>query len=665
MKKIFNKIPTNMKLTLACVAGLIIIGLMYFPLIPKLLNYPPDSINNDFQIKVNFFHYTTQYASIVSFAIITFLIVLPILYRKVNKIDNITNFDLNKNSKELLPIIKTCFNFPIFMLLVFLILPPLLVFIGLILLKQEFVFSLKTTFIIFSMCALLALLIYSFSRFLFEKVLKKIKITDNMYGIRVNLKNKILLQLLPLLLFTIVFTFLILYSQLTEIKGDSLNDYYTQTLVSKIEDTNLKSVDEAKQMLESIDLRSPDDSIFILSADGDTYYSETELSDFFKTYIFDFEEKHPGHTYEYYGNPVQGSYIRENINGEDWILGIRYSVFTNDTLFSIIPLFTIVICVNLFFIVVISVNYGNELKVIADGLSSISRNSSNYMTSKLPVYSNDEIGDLTIAFNRIQDLTNSYIKQLHDNQDTLMEKERLASLGQLIGGIAHNLKTPIMSISGAAEGLTDLIKEYDASIDNPSVNSQDHHDIAKDMSSWVVKIKDYTSYMSDIITAVKGQAVTLSEVQNVSFDIEELLKRVDILMKHELKNALIYLRVSVNVPENTTLNGDINSLVQVINNMISNSIQAYDGKPEQNIDLSVSFADDNKNIVIAVKDYGPGLSDKVKSKLFNEMITTKGKNGTGLGLYMSYSTIKAHFNGDIKFESESGKGTTFYIILPL
>lgn len=665
IKKLFNKLPTNMKLTLTCVGGLLIIGLMYFPLIPKLLNYPPDSINNDFQIKVNFFHYTTQYIAIFSFVILTFLIGLPILFRKVNKIDNITNYDLNKNSKELLPIIKTCFNFPIVMLLVLLILPPLLVFTGLILLKQEFVFSLKTTFIIFSMCALLALLVYSFSRFLFEKVLKKIKITDTMYGIRVNLKNKVLLQLLPLLLFTIVFTFLILYSQLTEIKGDSLNDYYTQTLVTQFENKEFKSVDEAKQVLESIDLRSPDDSIFILSANGDIYYSEANLSDFFKTYIFDFEEKHPGHTYEYYGNPVQGSYIRENINGEDWILGIRYSVFTNDTIFSIIPLFAIVICVNLLFIVVISVNYGNELKVITDGLTSISKNSTNYMTSKLPVYTNDEIGDLTIAFNRIQDLTNSYIKQLHDNQDTLMEKERLASLGQLIGGIAHNLKTPIMSISGAAEGLTDLIKEYDASIDNPQVNSQDHHDIAKDMSSWVSKIKDYTSYMSDIITAVKGQAVTLSEVQNVSFDIEELLKRVDILMKHELKNALIYLRVSVNVPENTTLNGDINSLVQVINNMISNSIQAYDGKPEQNIDLSVSFADDNKNIVIAVKDYGPGLSDKVKSKLFNEMITTKGKNGTGLGLYMSYSTIKAHFNGDIKFESESGKGTTFYIILPL
>ena len=283
----------------------------------------------------------------------------------------------------------------------------------------------------------------------------------------------------------------------------------------------------------------------------------------------------------------------------------------------------------------------------------------------MPILSTDEIGDLTASFNKIQKLTYEHIKLLKDNQDTLMEKERLASLGQLIGGIAHNLKTPIMSISGAAEGLTDLIKEYEASIDNPQVNSQDHHDIAKDMSNWVDKIKDYTGYMSDVITAVKGQAVTLSETENVTFDIEELIKRVDILMKHELKNSLTYLNVSINIPEKTVLHGDINSLVQVINNMISNSIQSYDGKPEQNIDLNISMSKDNKNIIIAVKDYGPGLPDKVKGKLFNEMITTKGKNGTGLGLYMSYSTIKAHFGGDITFVSEKGKGTTFYITLPI
>lgn len=255
------------------------------------------------------------------------------------------------------------------------------------------------------------------------------------------------------------------------------------------------------------------------------------------------------------------------------------------------------------------------------------------------------------------------METIKNNQDILMERERLASLGQLIGGIAHNLKTPIMSISGAAEGLTDLVKEYDSSIDDPEVNSQDHHDIAKDMSEWIVKIKEYTEYMSDIITAVKGQAVTLSETENISFDIDELVKRVDILMKYELKNALIYMNVQMNAPKNTKINGDINSLVQVINNMISNAIQAYNGKTEQNIDLILNKSDGN--LIISVRDYGCGLPQKVQDKLFKEMITTKGKNGTGLGLYMSYSTIKAHFNGNITFESKEGEGTTFSIILPL
>ena len=255
------------------------------------------------------------------------------------------------------------------------------------------------------------------------------------------------------------------------------------------------------------------------------------------------------------------------------------------------------------------------------------------------------------------------LKTISANQETLMERERLASLGQLIGGIAHNLKTPIMSISGATEGLKDLVTEYDSSIDDPQVTSQDHHDIAKDMYSWIAKIKTHVEYMSDVITAVKGQAVTLSTENEISFSIEELLKRVDILMKHELKNAIVYLNVKMKTDENTMIKGDVNSLVQVINNMVSNSIQAYNGKPEQNIDLIVERKDNN--IIISVKDYGCGMPKKVKDKLFKEMITTKGKNGTGLGLYMSYSTIRAHFNGNITVDSEEGKGCTFSIILPL
>ena len=255
------------------------------------------------------------------------------------------------------------------------------------------------------------------------------------------------------------------------------------------------------------------------------------------------------------------------------------------------------------------------------------------------------------------------IETIQSNQNLLMERERLASLGQLIGGIAHNLKTPIMSISGAAEGLNDLVKEYDTSIGDPEVTTQDHHEIASDMRGWITKIKSYTEYMSDVITTVKEQAVTLSEEQKVSFTVEELVKRVDILMRHELKNALITLNTEINVKPNRTLHGNIISLVQVINNMISNSIQAYNGEPNKTIDLIIN--EERDDIIISIKDYGCGLPKEVQSKLFKEMITTKGKNGTGLGLFMSYSTIRAHFNGDITFESKEGVGTTFNIILPV
>lgn len=271
------------------------------------------------------------------------------------------------------------------------------------------------------------------------------------------------------------------------------------------------------------------------------------------------------------------------------------------------------------------------------------------------------IGTLIIFKDTTQHMLD--MQTIKNNQDILLERERLASLGQLIGGIAHNLKTPIMSISGAAEGLTDLVKEYEASVGDPEVTVQDHHDIAKDMKDWIEKIHSYTEYMSDIITAVKGQAVTMSEEQAVSFTLDELVKRVNILMKHELKNALVELNVSMQVNEQTVLKGNINSLVQVINNMISNAIQAYDGKPDNKIDLILKK--ENNNIIISVKDYGCGLPDEVQKKLFKEMITTKGKNGTGLGLFMSYSTIRAHFNGNMTFETEQGKGTTFNIILPL
>ena len=183
------------------------------------------------------------------------------------------------------------------------------------------------------------------------------------------------------------------------------------------------------------------------------------------------------------------------------------------------------------------------------------------------------------------------LQTIKNNQEILIERERLATLGQMIGGIAHNLKTPIMSISGATEGIMDLINEYRNSIGDPEVTIDDHKEIAGDMEEWIKKIQNHLSYMSDIITTVKGQAVAFSDNTSfTSFTIDDFIRQVNILMKHELSHALIELEEILELPADTVVKGNINSLVQVVNNIISNAIQAYDGKPNQKIILTISIS---------------------------------------------------------------------------
>lgn len=210
------------------------------------------------------------------------------------------------------------------------------------------------------------------------------------------------------------------------------------------------------------------------------------------------------------------------------------------------------------------------------------------------------IGNLVL----IKDITEHQndLETIKSNQTLLMEKERLASLGEMISGVAHNLKTPLFSITGATEGLIDLVNEYESSIDDPSVTIEDHKEIAKDMETWLEKMKGYTSYMSDIITAIRGQAASFSEDTYETFSIQELIKRVNILMKHELQQALVTLNVYYNLTKEINLHGNINSLVQILNNLISNAIQAYEGKPNNFIDLTIENTD--KKVKITITDYG-------------------------------------------------------------
>lgn len=477
---------------------------------------------------------------------------------------------------------------------------------------------------------------------------------------------KLLLQFSPLVLLTLILTSLVGYVQTAKKTGEIYYSSYF-TLISDSFSEQFSSQEDVKNKLRNTPLLDSSHKYFIIDSSGNyTVSDNSELEPFFIKYTLEKSENQNGHTHDYFCLDSEGIALKCNLtNGDFCYAGITYDIGQPTFLKFILICDIILYCIIFLILLYVSHSLSTEIKTVSKKLTQIASSNKNNinLNNNLLITSEDELADLSLAFNQTQSFTKNNVEQLQSNQTMLMEKERLASLGQLIGGIAHNLKTPIMSISGAAEGLSDLIKEYDISIETPEVTKQDHHEIAKDMSNWISKIRTHTEYMSDVITAVKGQAVTLSNEEDISFTVGELLKRVNILMKHELKNAIIYLNIAMKVDENLVLKGDVNSLVQVINNMISNAIQAYNGKPEQKIDLIVE--QNNNNLTISIKDYGSGMPKKVKDKLFKEMITTKGKNGTGLGLYMSYSTVRAHFSGDISVESEENQGTTFVITLPL
>lgn len=262
----------------------------------------------------------------------------------------------------------------------------------------------------------------------------------------------------------------------------------------------------------------------------------------------------------------------------------------------------------------------------------------------------------SMVFSSIEELSEKITAQ-----EILIENERLKSLSQLIGGIAHNIKTPLMSSSG---GIQIIKKNVDEMVQllNSKGEYNDHQKFTEEIYLWVDRIKQYVKYMSDIISAVKGQTVIAISNSDQSFSLNDLVKKVDLLMSYELKKNNCKLEKRLLYNENLVLKGDVNSLVQVFNNLISNAIESYDNDSGI-IEFEISKQDNF--IVFSVSDKGKGMPVNIQNKLFKKMITTKGSNGTGLGLYISYSIIKAKFNGNMSFVSKEGEGTKFIVTIPV
>lgn len=652
---------------LVVIADFIAVMISYL-IMPLAQNFPPYTENFAFQNAVQPLTHIQQYTIALIIGVCLHMFSFKLLTKNIYKYMNKYYRKEKISYEEIKKVRAECINIPYkffaFQIILFFTVG---LFFNFVMLANA-LSIIRFTLIILSIASLLAILLLIVT----QKYLTQVLLTtynvctkyEKHTGFRITNSKNIIIQITPIFLVILIVLSLIGYSKAVTQEGFASANYYRAYIDTKNIQPSDVTTDNLKEILDTIPLKNNWDYYFIITPDDKEIYTskqDGEISSFVLAYRDFFSEKTDGIWYEKFGVDEQLCSTKlTDINGDTWYIGYKYQTVDTNLLvyYSIIILF--VTLVFSYIVYYLTKNLSKDLITISTSLKDILTTGTG---KQLPITSNNEYGDLSYYYNKIQELNSKNIEEIKNNQEILMEKERLATLGQMVGGIAHNLKTPIMSISGASEGLKDLITEYYKSIGDSDVTISDHHDIAKDMRDWVDKIDGYTSYMSDIITAVKGQAVTLSNQEVVSFTISELVKRVQILMKHELKHSLIDMDIHMNVDENMTLNGDVNSLVQVLNNLISNAIQAYEGTENQKIDLDLNM--DGNNLVISVTDYGKGIPEDVQKKLFKEMVTTKGKNGTGLGLFMSYSNIRAHFNGNMRFESEVGKGTTFEIILPV
>ncbi len=666
MKELFNwvkcqylklELKPGIKIIIVNNLVTIVIAYMFYYLLPIVLNYPPFSINNEFQVKVTGIKYIYQYLIIVILVLIMMNVFMSVNLRKVDKWKNLL---LAEDNIKIEQIRTKCHTFPYNLYLVSVVFPVFVTALILLVIETNLILVYKIVSIIFTFSTLIALISHIFSNSIFTKILFNISYTHKISGLRIGLRNKMYLRIFPAFLVAVTFTALVGYTRLITEKGNLMFDIYHTQLNDKLNNGGNLSKDQIISILETIPKNG--NQYFIISPDGIIEPELIARNKFFINYLKDIAFLHTnGHVYDYYGTDSQAAAIEMKTDSGTWIVGVKYDVKSTETIEIMVTCSLILIVLYAFVMRYLSKSLADDIYRVANNLNDVVHGENVDLDQKIPVTSSDEIGDLIVVFNKILDLEKDNIKSIKENQAILIEQERLASLGQLIGGIAHNLKTPIMSISGGIEALKDLTYEYRDSIGDRSVTDQDHKEIAKEMLTWLEKMRPYCAYMSDVISAVKGQAVQMISTTIGKFTVDEVIKRVELLLKHELKRYHCVLNISSHIDASTELKGEVNNLVQVFDNIIINAMQAYDGE-NGTIDLGIVRSGDN--VEFTFKDYGKGIPKNVADRLFKEMITTKGKNGTGLGLYMSYSTIKGRFGGNMSFVSKEGCGTTFFISIP-
>ncbi len=277
------------------------------------------------------------------------------------------------------------------------------------------------------------------------------------------------------------------------------------------------------------------------------------------------------------------------------------------------------------------------------------------------------------AYDKLNDTVNKLNATLNDlksTQEKLVTQEKLASLGALTAGIAHEIKNPLNFINNFSDVSNELLDELMVEIKND--NKKEIPEIVDNLKQNLEKITNHGKRADSIVKGMllhsRGRAG-----EKALTDINELLEQYTALAYHGMRALDKEFNISFEKEYDKTIE-KINVVPQDISrvflNIINNACYAAHDKKKKFSNgfvplIKISTKNLGDKVEVHIKDNGMGIPDKIKSELFNPFFTTKPTGeGTGLGLSLSYDIVVKQHGGEIKVESKEGEGAEFIIIIP-
>jgi len=248
------------------------------------------------------------------------------------------------------------------------------------------------------------------------------------------------------------------------------------------------------------------------------------------------------------------------------------------------------------------------------------------------------------------------IKRLKEAHGQLVQYEKMASLGRMVAGFAHEINTPIGVAVGAASHASDTARQLSRLLEQEEVHEEDLEEGLATVKQATDLTLSNLNRAAELISSFKRTTIDQSSEQSRNFNFQELIQDVINSLHNTFKRTQI--RFTVECPEQLNLDGIPGIYTQILTNLIMNSyIHGFvNGTVTGNIWIQVQESS-NSRLFIDYSDDGKGMDEETRNRLFEPFFTTnRGNGGSGLGLYICYNLVTTQLAGSISSESAPGEG---------